>query len=178
MLNGDYGTHLPLLVQAVSKQQTGLVVELGCGVFSTPILHALCRQAGLMLYSLETDPEWCRQFTHLAWQGHLFPELPAISKQAPQILWEPVWRQALATLGQTPLGVVFVDQAPAAARIWTMQQLRERTAVFVVHDTECQRDYEYEPTLSSFRYRKDYKRLTPWTSLVSDTVSFSDWEDL
>lgn len=36
----------------------------------------------------------------------------------------------------------------------------------VVHDTE---DVTvYEPVLSQFKYRYDYKRMKPWTTIVSN----------
>jgi len=170
MLNGDFGTHQTALLQAVLEVPTGPVVELGCGHFSTPLLHLLCRQRDL--YTLESDVTWLRQFEHLARSRHQFWARPEGD-------WELAWTQLFNQLPDE-LAVVFLDHAPSEARVWALESLRPRTAVFVLHDTEpeAQRVYGFEPYLSTFAYRRDYQRLVPHTTVVSDLVDVRKWESL
>jgi hypothetical protein len=72
-----------------------------------------------------------------------------------------------------PWDLAFVDQHPCEARGPAIQMLRVQTRFIVAHDTEPSTHvhrYGYEPLLSSFKYRFDYKRFIPWTTVVSDHV--------
>lgn len=143
-----WGTHLPLLVRAVVMTE-GPVIELGCGLYSTPVLHALC--AGKRpLVSVESNPEWAARFSQYERDGH-------------EIIvgdWrEPVSRHAWA--------VALVDHAPAADRAPAVRALKGRCRVIVCHDSE-HRLYGLEPALADFAHRVEWKRYAPWTTAVSD----------
>jgi len=147
-----YATHLPLLAACVASSG-GPVLELGCGLYSTPVLHALC--LGRTLLSVESDPEWYALFKHFESDNHHI----ILSKELPEL--------------PGPWSVVLIDQRPAKARAPSIIRLREKTELFVIHDTEDQL-YEYEPVLSTFKHRIEWQRYTPWTSVVSDTIGL-DW---
>ena len=57
------GSHLPILLRAM-KATTGPVLELGAGIYSTPILHALCQIEGRKLVTYESDPEFFEWAAH------------------------------------------------------------------------------------------------------------------
>jgi len=144
-----YATHLPLLAACVANT-SGPVIELGCGLYSTPLLHALCLNR--LLLSLESDSEWIKRFQHLA---------SAMHRVVHVIDW------AAAPLdGQW--SVALIDQQPAAARVRSIERLRGHVDLFIVHDTE-HRLYCYEQVLTTFPYRIESQRNPPWTSVVSDT---------
>lgn len=152
-----YATHLPLLTAAVAHTD-GPVLELGCGAFSTPLLHALCSD-GRPLVSYEADRPWYDQFK-------------SFHRGAHQVLPVDDW-------DKLPLdfdwAVAFVDHAPAARRAIDIKRLKPWARLIVVHDTE-HRLYDLEPVLSTFKHRREWRAYAPWTSVVSD-VDDLDWLD-
>jgi hypothetical protein len=55
--NLSWGSHIPFLID-VFNNSVGSVLELGIGVFSTPLLHSLCIDNKRMLVSYENNPEF------------------------------------------------------------------------------------------------------------------------
>lgn len=52
--DANWGTHQTPLISAVMHTK-GPILELGCGDFSTPLLHAICSTNQRMLLSTDTD---------------------------------------------------------------------------------------------------------------------------
>lgn len=146
-----YATHLPLLVACVAHTH-GPVLELGCGLYSTPVLHALCLDRPLV--SLESDEKWLDQFQGYATRTH---RLGLFSDDLP-----------LSFAGQR-WSVVFVDQAPAPARAESIRRLKGHADLIVCHDSE-HRLYDYESVLGDFNQRVEWQRYAPWTTVVSNTL--------
>jgi hypothetical protein len=65
--------------------------------------------------------------------------------------------------------IVFVDHRPGDRRKDDIIKYKDIAEIIVVHDTQ-QDTYQYEPTLSLFKYRYDYKIYTTYTTLVSNTI--------
>lgn len=145
-----YSTHLPLLVASVART-TGNVVEFGCGLYSTPVLHAACLERNL--FSYETDSEWLRRFRHLQSDRH-------------QLIHVEQWADASLPV---QISVALVDCQPAAARAGLITRLKGRADLIVAHDSE-HRLYGYEPVLADFKYRAEWRGYAPWTTVVSDTI--------
>jgi hypothetical protein len=146
-------THIALLAAAVARS-TGSVIELGCGHFSTPLLHHLCK--GRRLVSIDHDPEWVDQFRDLESPLHT-------------LICVPRWAEVKFPLDSWD--VAFVDCAPAEARVPLIEQFLSTTKQFVIHDTEHPL-YGYDRIWPKFKFRYDDKRLGPWTSVVSNVVEF------
>lgn len=147
-LNGS-ATHLPILIAAVNHTP-GAVLELGCGAYSTPVLHALCQ--GRELLSLEQDPEWFELFKRFARGTHRVERVEDWNKAAIERPW----------------GVAFVDHAPGAQRAIDIVRLKPHAKIIVAHDTE-HRTYGYEPIFATFKYRVEWRTYSPWAVAVSDT---------
>ena len=145
----EYGTHLPVLTYFVSKT-TGPVLELGSGFFSTPTLNLLCKDR--LLVTADSNKEWIRKFYALKNDNHLFFEVDDWSK------FDYIDKQ---------WDVAFVDHAPGERRVVDIERLKKTSKYVLVHDSE-ERGYGYEPTLSKFKYRYDYKFFRTWTTIVSD----------
>jgi hypothetical protein len=150
----EYATHLPLLAACVAHT-TGPVLELGCGAYSTPLLHALC--VGRPLLSIENDPFWFSQFDHLGVGRHVM--------RLVHCPWEEV------DLGG-PYDVALIDHTPPLRRVREIERLRGKVRLIVAHDTE-NRCYCYEPVLTTFAYRVEWQRYAPWVSVVSDEDDLS-----
>lgn len=149
-----FATHLPMLVACVAKTQ-GPVLELGCGAYSTPVLHALAQ--GRELVSYDINPDWHGAFRRFNRGTHKV-ELVTDWAKAPI---------------ERPWDVVLIDHAPGNRRAIELERLRPFARLVVVHDTE-HRSYNLEPAFAKWRYRKEWRPYSPWTSVVSD-VDDLDW---
>ena len=163
-----YGTHLPM-VAAVVNQTEGPILEMGSGHFSTPMLHSLCMKTGRTLYTYDTDKKWLGFFRYVENAWHKLIYVPVYEddweKNPKPWLWNGIG-------GSTHWSVVFIDHRPGERRIEDVRRLRKNTDIFIVHDTE-EAGYQYEPTLSSFKYVYTFSKYRPYTTVVSDTVDVS-----
>ena len=147
-----YSTHIPALA-AVAMHTQGPIVEFGCGDYSTPLLHEICRPQQRRLLSLETDKAWASRFLDLRtpWHeilvGNSYEDFDQIVRQ--------------------PLDVAFIDHAPTERRVVDIAKLRPHAMIIVVHDADC-RIYGYESILPLFRHRVRYGRMHPRTDVVSE----------
>ena len=153
-----YGTHYPVLAAAVQRTQ-GPVLELGCGHFSTPMLHLLCMEQKRRLVTVESDHEWMEKFHDMRSPWHTFVHVA-----------ETDW-DSLTFIDTERWGVAFIDHRPVLRRKEDIRRLKDRAEFIVVHDTETP-DYQYESILPSFKYRSDWKRYAPWTTVVSMSRHF------
>lgn len=153
--NDHYATHLPILLKAV-EETTGPVLELGAGDSSTAALHKLCAAQGRLLVTVDNSAEYIEKFTHLMTDDHKFEHLvdPA----------ETVWLMP----SNLRWGVVFVDHAPGETRGKAIERARDNADYIVVHDTETL-GYGVEDLLASFKYRVDFRKSRPWTTVASMT---------
>lgn len=156
--DSNFATHMPALLTAVANTD-GPILEMGCGDFSTPLLHAICAVNKRFLLTTETNKNWMNLFVDLKRDWHQFRFVSSAQD------WNNVG------LG-VRWSVVFVDHAPGERRVVDIIRLRPHVDVFVVHDTQ-EPGYRYEPTLSSFRYKYVYRRYGVTTTLVSDTIDVS-----
>lgn len=147
-------THFPILAACVART-SGPVIELGCGDYSTPMLHLLCKNR--LLVSVESDASWLARYEDLKSPNH---ELSLVRD----------WSSA-SRIEERTWDVALVDHAPGERRVPEIRRLMHRAKFIVVHDTEDP-GYGYETVLPEFRYRYDYKRLRPWTTVVSMTEEF------
>lgn len=152
------GSHQRCLVAAAMRTQ-GLMVELGVGWYSTPILHEIATAQQRRLITFDNNNDWLSQFRGLSNEWH----------QLHLLGW---W-------GDMPLeeryGMVFVDQGQPIEREYSIRRMIDRTDVFVMHDTEEGFAYGYERTLPMFKYVYTDKSQIAWTSIASNTVDVTDW---
>ncbi len=157
------GTHQAPLITVVMNTN-GPILELGCGDFSTPILHAICAVNQRTLLSAETDNKWLRFFLDLEAPWHKFVYIPIFEnpKKPQPNKWDEVGND-------THWNVVLIDHHPGTRRGVDIERLRSHTDIFVVHDTE--KSYKgYNTILPSFKYRVVYRRYKKRTTIVSDTI--------
>lgn len=159
----SYFSHIPLLAMAVLKT-TGPVLELGAGFGSTLLLHGLCGSMGRKLVTLDSDVEWLDKFINFRRSWHEIREVNSFI--------------ALPDLREK-WGLAFVDHGISLQRGQSVVELSGSTDVIVCHDSCHFFLYGYEPVLSSFKYRFNYKPHniggdSPMTSVVSQTVNVSE----
>ena len=147
-----YGTHWPILKAAV-KRTEGAVLELGAGASSTGGLHDMCGKQGRLVVTVDSAEEWVAKFKGLASDKHVFECIPDPA--------ETKWLNE-------KWDVVFVDHAPGETRMRAIERARDKAEFIVVHDSD-DLGYGIEKILSTFKYRKDFRRQRPWTTVVSMT---------
>ena len=152
-------THIPLLVRVFDKSE-GDVLEIGTGYFSTLLLHWLATISERQVHSYESSTHWYNRnkksetaFHHI----HLCTD----------------W--ASADFDQKHWGMVFIDHAPEARRSVEIARLANLADYIVIHDTDLSdRKYRYSTIWHLFKYRYDYTKLWPSTTVVSNFKDLSD----
>ena len=152
-----YGSHLPALMRAVEVTR-GDVLELGAGLFSTPVLHWMCARAKRRLVSMDNDPRF------FDWAGGFrskYHELVLVDDWAEADI-EHTW------------DVVLVDHSPSERRIEEIKRLRNLAAILVVHDTNGRwnKAYHYDRIWDLFSFKYTFP-AEPSTSLLSNLVDVS-----
>ena len=155
-----YSTHLPVLMEVMNRT-SGDVLELGPGVFSTPVLHWMCEARGRDLLTIESDSKWswfCKQYFDTEHHKHLY---------------FPNWDDADAAINKE-WDVVLVDHSPSGRRVVEIRKLANLAKYIVVHDSEPNKDreYHYSTIYPLFKYRYDF------TDAVHNVVLLSNYIDL
>jgi hypothetical protein len=152
----NWGSHLPLLIKIIT-QTKGDVLEMGMGLYSTPFLHWACFP-NRKIISYENDLkcwEMNKQYNDGLHSASYIED----------------WDKADI---EKPWDVVFVDHAPSSRRITDIKRLANYANYIIIHDT--QRNYKfcnYKKIWPLFKYRYDYTKAIPWTSVVSNFVDLS-----
>jgi hypothetical protein len=160
MFSVRYSTHLPVLMQAVSKT-SGDVLELGAGLFSTPVLHWLVAAKGRKLISLDNDPKFYDWAKPLADKYHRIACVES---------WDDAWIDR-------PWDVVLVDHSPDERRIVEIQRLKDFAKYLIIHDSNgrYEKNYHYSRIYPLFKYHLDFNGAEPSTTVLSNLVSLKDF---
>lgn len=153
-LGKRYTTHMPLLIKIVQMSK-GPILELGSGIFSTPLLHWLCAEDERKLFTYENNLEYFPFAKRFQSRNHRI----RFTKNYKDINTEVHW------------GVVFIDHSPEYQRGDDAIKLKNSTDYIILHDTQELNHYGYEDVWEHFKYRYDWKFCIPWTSVVSNKFS-------
>jgi len=156
----QYGTHIPVLCRAFIelRESTGDVLELGCGDFSTPVLHELC--ANRKLLTLDNDALWLERFSYLYSPQHIIKEVSS---------WDNLEEYNLKW------DIVFVDQNPPQCRNSAISALADKSKLLIIHDTEEVSSPGYNYDLSMFKFSTSYKWHIVETTVVSNFIDVAGW---
>lgn len=120
---------------------TGPILEVGAGLFSTPVLHGFCKRNKRLLYTVERDPEWLAKFEEYKSDFHV------ISPEEPPLDW---------------FSLALID-GPEDQRVWWIDQWGWRIEYLILHDADPGHKY---PT-DFFIHKRTDQRLIPRTMVVS-----------
>lgn len=155
-----YSTHLAPLARCIVST-SGPVLELGAGLYSTPLLHALCLDRFLL--SLESQMRIVQYLHPFLSPRHLIKHVAD---------WD-----AVTEIEDDRWSVVLVDHEPAERRAIELRRLSHKIEFIVVHDAEIG-IYGLKHVLSGFRYVRAWRTLEPCTVIVSDVRDPKDiWND-
>lgn len=146
-----WGTHMPMLIKTVQRTQ-GPVMEIGAGLYSTPLLHWLCKERNIRLITYENDPEFFKVAKGFQSRNH-------------RIRFVNDWSEID---GDTHWGVVLIDHHPEEQRGKDVIRLKDKADYLVLHDSEKEVQYGYDKAWSHFKYRYDWKECKPWTTVLSN----------
>ena len=156
-LSKNYSTHNGMLVKTLFNSK-GIVIELGGGMFSTPLLHWLCKMLDRELITYEQEPNYYsfeRQFQSRQHRIRFVDNWDNI----------PIPKHC---------GMVFVDHHPPERRMIETLRFKDVADYIVIHDTErVSREYNRPEVFEQFKYRYDWKACKPWTSVVSNFKDLS-----
>ena len=150
-----YSSHLPILIKVLQVSQ-GPVLELGSGVFSTPVMHWLCLEAKRPLVTYENIKEHFEMNKIFETKTH---EIKFVSD----------WNEA--KIEGVHWGVALVDHEPRERRAVEIARLAQIADYVVVHDTEPDHDDIFgfiNKAFPLFKYRYNYKRRRPYTTVLSN----------
>lgn len=151
-LSKNYTTHYEMLIKVLLNSK-GDVIECGGGVFSTPLLHWICKFQNRNLISYESDPAYYA-FEHM------------FQSRQHRIRFVENWDKI-----EIPkkVGVVFIDHHPPERRMIETLRFKDVADYIVIHDTEREtREYNQPEVFEQFKYRFDWKDCRPWTSVLSN----------
>lgn len=152
-LKKDFSTHTPVLID-VLQNSSGTVIELGSGIFSTPLLHWLCFKDNRKVITYENDVEYYDFSIQFKSDNH-------------EVVFVDSWSSIIF---DDFYGVAFIDHDPTNRRITDMLLLMDKTDFIVLHDSERSK---FQEILSCFKYRYDFTLCSPNTSIVSEFKDYA-----
>lgn len=147
---------MPMLVRALEMTE-GTVVEIGGGVFSTPLLHWLCKMQNRRLITYENEPQF-----------YAFSKEFQSEKHSVRLIKD--WDEMDF---KSPRGVVFIDHHPEQRRGLDAIRFKNSAQIIVMHDSERPEKYNYDGVWKHFKYVHHWKDCKPWTSVVSNFKDLS-----
>ncbi len=142
-------SHQAALIWAV-ENTSGDVLELGCGDYSTELLHELLKGTGRKLVSVDDNKEWTDRFIHMANDNHEF-----------KVIDTDKWFVAIHEFAKAEWGVVLVDQGYDASgdtsRFYSVRKLVDHAEYVVAHDADLLPHMQ----IKDYNWKIFYPKYTP-----------------
>ena len=154
-----WGSFQPILIE-IMRKTSGDVLELGMGSFSTPLLHSLCLDMERNLVSYENDKVYCDMHKNFRKPHHT-------------IHFVKDWNDV--NISDRAWSVAFVDHKPAERRKEEVRKLANNTQYVLIHDSQPEEDrfYKYSEIYPLFKYKFDYNKIIPQTTVLSNFEDLS-----
>lgn len=148
-----FASHYPVLFHAL-ELTSGDVLELGTGLFSTPLIHYWCEPRNRAVVSVETDPSYFQVASLFATDFH-------------KVRLTTDWNEPDLV---RPFDVVFIDHAPPEQRKIDLLKYANLARFIVVHDTNGRQDkhYHMREVWPTFKHVYHYGKFFPQTTIVSN----------
>lgn len=162
-----YSSFLPVLIEAMRLTE-GDVLELGAGVFSTPLLHWLCQKQKRFLTTIENDEKWFN-FSRQYYKGNK-------SKIHHRFIFAKNW-DSISKYITKPWDVALIDHSPSARRIVEIEKLKNLAKYIVIHDADAhkERNYHYSKIIPFFKYQYYFTEVEPATMVLSNLINLKNF---
>ena len=166
-LNNDisFMTHQIYTSKELSKlNKNAVIVELGIGNGSSPLMYEFCKNnPDSKVLSFESNSVWFEQ---------IFEKYGNLPNYIFNLIED--WNELESHLNEKKYDLVFVDQSPWEARISSIDFLKDKTKVFILHDydfyNKSENDWVLEPCNDIF-----INDETSWISKkYSEEFNFED----
>lgn len=166
-----FGTHTAALAEAIARTQPDVVIEFGCGHWSTPWLAGLARGGAFRLHTFESCPDWHSKFKFYAG--------PTVRIEQTD---DPVEAAAYADfVGRRVLA--FVDASPYQARVDILRHLHgwDNLDAAVIHDVPTVRPPTEQSVIDCmgmvgrFAHVLKLMERRPRTTIVSNHIDVEEW---
>jgi len=145
-----WSTHMPVLLKLASIT-TGPIMELGSGIYSTPLLHWLCDETKRELITYENDKAFIKFAKEYESENHRV-----------QLVDD------FLTIPNTDhYSIILIDHG-GHTRGRTVVHFKDSADYIVIHDSDVVGKNMYQIAFPEFKYRKDYDRFKPWTTVLSN----------
>jgi hypothetical protein len=123
--NDAYCTHQKYTSNELSQLgDNSFVLELGVGNGSSPLMYEFCKKnPNATVISFETDGSWFNQ---------MFDKYGDLPNYVFNLIED--WKDLENHIGKDEYDLVFVDQSPWWARIDSIDLLKDKTKIFILHD--------------------------------------------
>lgn len=147
---------MPILARIVDMSD-GPILELGMGIYSTPLLDLMCHEKKRTLVSYDDDPAWFKE--NQEWESD-YHKVHLISNYDE------------ADIENTHWSVVLVDHKPAIRRLTEIKRLAWHANYILIHDSEPEANnfFRYTWIYRFFKYRYDYTKCRPHTTVLSNFI--------
>ena len=152
-------THIPMLIKAV-QMTDGPVMELGAGMFSTPLLHWLCYENNRKLATYEINDRYAKFAKGFSSKNHQIFHVSDYGEIDTETHWD----------------VVLVDHS-TDERAKDIIRLKDKANYIVIHDTHSNA-YGYDKIWKHFKYIHHWKFTKPFTSVVSNFKNLEEYENI
>lgn len=159
-INKGQSSHIPILLKYFQITK-GPVLELGAGLFSTPLLHWICAESGRALITYEHNKEWFEIARKFRGKNHLIRFVEDWNKVDLTEIPSKISK------GYSKWGLVFIDHE-GDRRMIDAIRLKFAAEYIVLHDTQDQLAYDYQKFQDNFKYRFNWNFTFPETSVVSN----------
>lgn len=166
------GSHLPILMKILAMTE-GPVLELGMGLFSTPYLHWACYDTKRKLVSCESKEGFNNLF--------VFNDPREVNNKYDeyhQIIYVQNNKWDEVDLLSVHWSVILVDHAPGKRRKEEVKRLANNADYILVHDSDDLpkhiEHYKFHEVYSLFKYRYDYDKVFPRTTVLSNFKELSN----
>ncbi len=159
----ETSTHFPVLMKAVRMTMgEGPVLEVGSGLFSTPLLHWMCFESGRELIT-------CERYLHYMDFAQKFRTASHAVLHVPDMRGVDFLNRHFS--------VVFIDHTPKKPRTRGDDALlfKDTADYVVLHDAgaDAKEKYGYAQLYPYFKYRYDFTGAVPHTTVLSNFKDLS-----
>jgi hypothetical protein len=156
-----WSTHMPMLLKTVLATKR-TCVEVGGGLYSTPLLHWLCREKGIKLISYENDEKFY-EYEH------------GYKSSMHKVKFITNWDDM--PVDDQQYGVVFIDHHPAKRRGTDVLRFKDSADFIVLHDSDKETTFGYDKVWDSFKYRFNWTGCHPNTTVLSNFIDLKFLEE-